>query len=92
VRPVNPDFIELKRRTQKNLVTFLRVEVDLASTFCEMAESTQSVEHRAELLEDIRKVVSVLRQFEGRITDQTTRSDLNKEADRLDAFLDRNSK
>ncbi|MCU1336158.1 MAG: hypothetical protein JWO19_1739 [Bryobacterales bacterium] len=84
---MNPAFLELKRRTQENLMTFLRIEADLASTFCDMVEVTQSSEHRVQLLEDIRKAVSAIRQFERRITDTRTRAQLNGEADRLDDFL-----
>jgi hypothetical protein len=81
--------LELKRRAQENLVTFLTIEVDLASTYCGMAESTQSLERREQLLGDIRKVVSAIRQFEGRIIDRITRAEFNREADRLDDFLRR---
>lgn len=76
------DFIELQLRSQENLVTFLRVEVDLASTFCGMAERADDLEHRARLLEIIQRVVGVIRHFEERIIDQSIRADLNRQADR----------
>jgi hypothetical protein len=84
---MDEDFKELQLRSEENLVTFLRVEVDLASTFCGMAERTDDLVRRARLLENIQKVVSAIRQFEGRVTDQFTRADLNREANRLDMFL-----
>ncbi len=34
------------QRTQENLITFLRIEVDLADTFRSMAETIGSQEHR----------------------------------------------
>jgi hypothetical protein len=89
---MNHDFAELLQRSQENLVTFLRVEVDLASTFCGMVETTDDLAHRARLLENIQKVVSAIRQFEARIADQSVRADLNRQANRLDKFLSRNPK
>ena len=88
---MNRDFAELLQRSQENLVTFLRVEVDLASTFCGMAESTDDLARRARLRDNIQKVVSAIRQFEGRIADQSIREDFNRQANRLDKFLRRNS-
>ena len=84
---MNHDFEELKRRTEENLITFLRVDVDLASTYCGMAESTHDSEHRAKLLEDVREVVKAIRTFGIRITDRSVRAELNHSADRLDEFL-----
>jgi hypothetical protein len=89
---VSPDFLDLKRRTQDNLFTFLNTEAELASTFCDMAERTQNPEHRVQLLSDIRKAVSAMRHFEGRITDRSIRAYVVKKANRLDAFLARFSK
>jgi len=91
MKPVNYDFEELNRRTQENLITFLRVDVDLASTYCGMAESTHDTEHRAKLLEDVREVVKAIRTFGIRITDSSVRADFNRSAERLDEFLSRNS-
>ena len=73
---MNHDFEELKRRTEENLITFLRVDVDLASTYCGMAESTHDSEHRAKLLEDVREVVKAIRTFGIRITDRSVRAEL----------------
>ncbi|MCU1334468.1 MAG: hypothetical protein JWO19_49 [Bryobacterales bacterium] len=86
------NFAELKRQTQKNLVGFLRIEVQLASTFCEMVERSQSPEHKAQLLEDIRKAVRAIRHFEQRIIDPSIRADVLKKADTLDAFCRENRK
>jgi hypothetical protein len=89
---VTPAFLELKRRTQENLVAFLRIEVELASTFCKLAETTQDPEHRERLLENTQKAVTAVHHLAGRITDAAIRAELNTEADRLGAFAARNSK
>jgi hypothetical protein len=78
---------ELKRESQRALVDFLWCEVKLANTFHEIAKGTHDPRHRAKLLEDVRKAVSTIRHFEGRITDPAGRKALNAEADRLDALL-----
>jgi hypothetical protein len=88
---MNQDFTELQVRSQDNLVTFLRVEVDLASTFCGMAERADDAVRRAKLLANVQKVVAAIRHFEGRITDKLIRADLNHQADRLENFLGENS-
>jgi hypothetical protein len=84
---VRSDFLELRRRCQENLVTFLTIEVDLATTFCWVAESADDRRHRAKLLEDAQKAVSAIRHFGKRIIDTSIRAELNREADRLDSLL-----
>jgi len=81
------DFDELQRQSQENLITFLRTDAKLASTFCKIAESTQDPDHRARLMKGVRTVVNAIRHFGERITDPTTRAELNAEADRLEGFL-----
>ena len=76
----------LQQQTQENLITFLRIEVDLAATFRSML-ANRSPKDRVRLLGQIRKVVGALRQFEPRVTDRAVRSELNKEAAKLDEFL-----
>jgi len=83
---MNPAFHDLQRQAQENLITFLRIEVDLAATFRSMLAS-RSPEDRVRLLGQIRKVVGALRQFEPRVTDRFVRSELLREANKLDEFL-----
>jgi hypothetical protein len=88
---ISSDFLELKRRGQENLVTFLTIEVDQAITFCTMAESTHDPERRKKLIEEAQKAISAIRQFQGRITDSSIRAELNGEADKLDRLLRKHS-
>jgi hypothetical protein len=81
------EFSALKNRTEQNLIEFLRVEADLASTFCTLAETTENPQHRAELLGNIRKAASAIRHFEPRIADPSAREELLQKADELDQFL-----
>jgi hypothetical protein len=80
-------FLKLRRRTEDNLITFLRIEVDLATTFRSMAATSSKQGRRVRLLGNIRKVVGALRQFEPRVTNRSLRSQLHKEADKLEAFV-----
>jgi len=89
---MNSEFLERQRRSQENLVTFFRTEVDLASTFCTMAETTQSLEHRTQLLADIQKVANAICHFEGPNKEQSFRAEFNKEAYKLDRVLAQSSK
>jgi hypothetical protein len=88
---VTSDLSELQRRTQENLIEFLRTDAKLAFTFRKMAKNTQDRGHRAKLLEDIRKAVIAIRHFGERITDPAIQVELNAEADRLDEFLSKNN-
>jgi hypothetical protein len=80
---------DLKRQNEEALVQFLRTELQLASTFCQIAGSTRDEEHRAKLLNDIRKVMETVQRFEARITDPAIRKELNDEAHRLSAIVSR---
>ena len=83
------DFAEMHRRTQENLITFLRAEVDLAGTFRAIADRTDNPEHREKLLHDIQKAVSAIRHLGERITDRSIRKELSAAADDLDEFVSR---
>ena len=87
-----PDFSALKRRNQENLIRFLVTEAELAFTFCDMVQNTHIPEHRAQLLENIRKAANALRYFDERITDRSVQEYVLKRAARLDDFLAWNSK
>lgn len=81
------DLSELKRQSQKALVDFLWSEVRLANTFHQISKGSGDPGHRAKLLEDVRKAVSTIRHFEGRIADPAERKALNEEAEKLEALL-----
>jgi len=65
------------------------MEVKLASNFCDIANRTQSTEHRAKLLKDIEKAAGAIRHFQERIVDPSIRAELNVQADKLDDFCSR---
>jgi len=75
------------RRTQENLVTFLKQEVKLANTFRTIAETTQDPTHHSKLLHDIQLAVNTIRRFHERIGDKSVRAELTREAGKLDEFL-----
>jgi hypothetical protein len=79
-----PSFAELHERGHRNLIGFLEIEIDLATTFSGMARKTDSPTHRAKLLENTRKAVATIRHFSDRIADVPTRTKLNKVADKLE--------
>lgn len=89
---MTPTLLELKRRSQDNLVKFLQAETKLADTFCALAQRTQNQEHRARLLGDIEKIGHTLRHFGVRIEDASIRSDISEKAETLSEFLVRHSK
>jgi hypothetical protein len=81
------DLSELERQSQKALVDFLRAELKLAYTFREISQGTRDSNHRAKLLENVRKAASTIRHFEGRITDKAERQALNEAVEELEALL-----
>jgi len=89
---LTPKYPEFSRRTQENLITFLRIEEELASTFCTIAKQTKNPEHLRRLLGDIQKVAVTMRHFQGRITDPSTRKHVLEQAARLEEFVAKYSK
>jgi hypothetical protein len=89
---VPPSLLELQRRTQDNLISFLRIEAQLAFAFCDIAQRTQSAEHRAKVLRDIRHAANAMHHFGERITDLSVRNDVLKQAAKIEKFLAKNSK
>ncbi len=79
---------ERKARSQENLTAFLQTEKELAATYCDIAQSTKSPEHRAQLMGCIQTIVSSLRHFGRRVEDRSIRAGFLKEADRLSRFLE----
>jgi len=82
-------FSDLHELVQQNLVGFLRIEVDLATTFCGMAERAESPARREKLVGDLRKAVDAIRHFSGRVQDAPTRTKLSKSADKLEEMISR---
>lgn len=70
----------------------MEVETKLADTYCDLFQQTENQEHRAQLMEDIEKIVNSLEHFGKRITDRSVRADILEKADRLSEFLVRQAK
>jgi hypothetical protein len=75
---------ELTRRSQDNLIGFLRIEVELAKTFYKISKNTKDVDHRAKLQKDVGMAIKTKRQFVDRINDPAVQKELNVQADRLE--------
>ena len=86
------DLSDLIRKTQDSLVPFLRIELELAGSYCEMARRTKNPEHKAKLLKHAFKAVEAIHHFQARVEDQTIREDLLKQAAKLERFLSQHSK
>ena len=69
------DHSELLRTAQKNLVSFLTIELKLANTFCDTARSAKNPEHKTKLLGDVRKAVETIHHFQERIMDPAIRKE-----------------
>jgi len=76
-------FLELRERSQENLIGFLTTDLGLGETMLKMARVTQSSEHRLKLLDNIRAVLRAVEHFEGRIEDRKARTEIHNQADRL---------
>ena len=86
------DLSELRRKSQENLVSFLTVELDLARTYCEMAQRVESQERKAKLMGNVLKIVEAVRHFQEHIKDQTIREDLLKRTAEVEKLLAPHSK
>ena len=65
----NVDVFDVQRQTQDNLVTFLKTELDLASTMLKISKTTRNQDHRKRLVQNIQTAVDTVHHFEGRIKD-----------------------
>ena len=65
------------------MIRFLNTELDLASTFCDVAETSSHHEHSVLLAEKTREVLETVRHFEGRITDGDEQANIQKKAHEL---------
>jgi|SRR6185437_15218312 len=82
------EFDELHERGQENLIRFLQLEVELAQTMGRISETTESPDHRARLLSNVREAIKAVYQFEGRIGDASIRERLHRDAEKLERFVD----
>ena len=80
---MNRNFSELIQRTQDTLITFLRIEVDLADTFSKILKNSRNPEHCAKLQGNIGAVVRTIRLFSDRVNDPAIRGELSRQANRL---------
>jgi len=69
---------------QENLVTFLEVEIDLASTMLGIAKTTKNADRRTRLFSSVRMAVETIRHFEPRIADKNQRRELLARAAELE--------
>ena len=83
MREVLLTFLELRERSQDNLIGFLATDLGLGETMLKMAQTTQISEHRMKLLDNIQAVLRAVEHFEGRIEDRKIRSEIHSQADRL---------
>ena len=84
---MKPDFSELHKRGQENLIRFLRTEVELAHTFLKMSETTQSPDHRTRLIRTVQEAVQTIDRFENRIADESVRAELIGNAGKLKVIV-----
>ena len=87
VVPSAETFLDLQRRTQENLTTFLEAEIDLADTMLKVMNTTRSEGHRVQLAKNIQAVIDTVHHFEGRVSDGEIRDNLHASADRLEQAI-----
>jgi hypothetical protein len=80
------DFTDLQREGQQNLLSFLRIDRDVAGTFLDLAAAT-SAEHRRQLVQKVRSVIGTVRRFAPRIVNSVARREIQEEADQLEKLL-----
>ena len=85
--PADHSFSELKRDADQRLVDFLKVELNLGSTFVDLAKQHRTEEDRAKSLENARKAVETIRRFQGRIVDHVEWTQIHNEANELEKLL-----
>ena len=78
---------ELQRKTQANLITFLRVEIELAWTMLKMMNATKNAERKRRLLGSVQTALDSVHHFEKRITDRDVRRELREAASRLERAI-----
>ena len=87
VVPSAEKFLELQRRTQENLTTFLETEIDLGETMLKVMNTTRDEGHRIQLLKNIQALIDTVRHFEYRVHDGNVCENLHASADRLERAM-----
>jgi len=82
--PDSLDVREVKKRVQTLLVRFLQADLELAGTFCDLAETTSSSEHRDQLIGKARKALDVVRHLGCRVEDDSVLCRVMQRADELE--------
>ena len=80
-------FDQLHQQSQKNLIRFLQLELELGQTMGKLFETTKSQDHRVRLLRNVREAIRTIHQFEGRIDDASIRAELDRGAASLQQFI-----
>lgn len=86
-----PSFPELAEEGQRTLRNFLTTNLDTASTFLDIAISTDDEEDRQRCIPRARKALQTFFRFAERLQDLKTRRYLIGRADDLEAALERQS-
>ena len=80
------DFADLQLESQESLLSFLRIDLDFAGTFLDLAAAASDEQHR-QLVQKVRSVIRTVRRFAPRIVNPVERRDFQEEADRLEKLL-----
>jgi hypothetical protein len=80
-------FAELQRRTQANLIAFLRTEIDLAWTMLNVMNTTNAEEPKARIMTAIQTAIDTVLHFEKRVTDRDVQSELHQAVSRLERTI-----
>ena len=80
------DFERLTKASQALLLDFLRTELEIATTFIDMAESYPP--HRARLLQKARRALDTIRAFAPRINDLAQIGEIDAHAFKLKQRLE----
>src|ERR1700741_5345958 len=82
--PDSLDFREIKNKGQTLLVQFLQADLALAGTFCDLAETTSSSEHRDHLIGKVQKALDTVRDLGCRVEDSSVLCRVMERADELE--------
>jgi len=80
------DLADLQREGQDHLLSFLRIDLDVARTFLDIAAAT-SDEHRRQLVQKVHSVIGTVRRFAPRIVNPVARREVQEHADRLEKLV-----
>ena len=84
------DFGALRRENQRQLIEFVRTDLELARTFVELALrhlEKGDQDGYGRLLGKTRRAIESVHHFEGKISDQHVRAEIQLELEMLETFL-----